>query len=271
MSTPLVDEVYIDGKFIKISKCPKLDFLKFVTPDYPFYSLFENICNEPTIRDLALKEITNFRTCKRLNKYSTVYRALEGFIYTHYGSSFLGTDSFHFLKEFRRAGTDNLNFTSIPEIKRIDLAYDLYGIDLVDLIKNSLVHSKRKLTIQFLSYGSDGVRIYKTDPNFHDNITTFYAGKVNSKVSICIYKRHLKLNVTGPISRIEIRFKGHRADELYQELTQYSEVRHYNRILSHYLHFYLAFKILNSSKSTRLNRYKNMPWWDDFLAYLSNQ
>ena len=264
--TPLVDDLFLDGKFIKITRQPKLDFLKFSSASYPFYSLLNQRGCSKTIKRLALLEPIDVRTYKRLGRFGTVYKGVNGYIYTHYGSNLIDVVDLQFLKDFIHLSEKVPNSINI---KRIDFAFDLFGIDLIELIKSSVVHSKRQLTIQFLSYDPiTGARIYKGDPRFYENIQTFYAGKVNSSTSVCIYKRHKKLNVSGPISRIEIRFKGIKADNVLNEFCLNDTPLEFNRILSNFFDYYLAFKLPNSSKSNRLSRYKNMPWWDDILAYL---
>lgn len=265
-SPPLVNDLFLDGKFIKISRNPKLDFLKFSTPNYPFYQLSSNQSSNRLIKKLALSEPVDIRTYRRLGRLGTVYKGLDSYIYTHYGSNLVDVADLQFFEEFKQ-----ITNTTPTTIKRIDFAIDLFGIDLIELIKNSMIHSKRQLTTQFLSYDYiNGSRIYKGDPSFNRNIQTFYAGKVNSSVSICIYKKHLQLNVTGPITRIEIRFKGPRANQYYNEFFYNSTPLGLNRVLGNLFDYYIAFKIPNSSKSSRLSRHKNMSWWNEFLIYLKS-
>lgn len=250
-------DILVDGKFIKINKNPIIDFLKFKTEHYPFYNLMYNKGLLKPFKQMLVLEPTSFLKYKKINKLGVLYKSnTGGYIYTHYGKQLENIDNYYFYKHVLKS---QLSF----KMKRVDYAYDLYGIDLIPLILNSQIHSKRQLKIKFLSYNSNKEQIYSEDKSFHNNITTIYIGSLKSNISICIYKKHLKLNVTGPITRIEIRFKNNSAEKV--KLKEQDNVSSSNHIIKNYLDYYVSFKVPNSSKSNKVSRLKTSPWWADFL------
>lgn len=272
-----LSEALIDGQFIKIERTPILDFLKFEVSCYPFYKEVSrySICKE--ITHLGKLETESKVKYKRLDNLGLVYFGKPNYTYTHYGKNLEHMSPsfiFHFIK------SSYLMLSNFPSytfrFKRIDFAYDFYGIDLIEMIKQSNVYSKKQLKVTYLSYipdaiGSSPKRLQAGDPLYISNIQTIYIGNLKSKISFCIYKRHLKLGVTGPISRLEIRFKGSSATALAKKINNLNDPKQVNRLLVYYINKYISFKIKGSSKSNKLYRHKNERWWDEFLSFLQSE
>lgn len=260
-------EFLIDGRFIKLVNSPIIDFLKFQTNIYPYYKNINHYATSNAIYQLSCKEPEKCNKYKRLGKYGILYSGKSFYTYTHYGKHLQSIDAnVQFLIDLIKISDC---YYTIPNFKRIDFAYDFYGIDLIELIKTCIIHSKKQLQITYLSYKTDTFnlkrRITCHDPFFCDNIETIYIGTLKSKISFCIYKRHLKLGVTGPITRLEVRFKGAAANDIVSKIQSIYDPKELNSILASYIDKYIGFKVVGSSKSNRLSRYKTTPWWEDFI------
>lgn len=299
---------YIDGKFIKLNTLPIVDYVSFTINDISFLSsngylysyirtLFENDKNKYTNPDsFALFELLGdleskvypVKSYRKLSNYGIIYKnqsdvKTNKFTYIHKGQHLckLGGNFFlafcFFLFNFKKK--HNADIEALFNFKRLDFAFDLYGIDLIDLLarEKTIIFSKKRLKHFFYSRRTKGINT--TSPE------TFYLGKVNSLFSLCIYKRHLKLKVTGPITRIEFRFKNKYAQSLLLRimnelsisfpnsdinLSQFKTV--YNSLLCNLLYehlsSYFSVKIAGSSKSFRLDRHKTYPWFDHLLSNL---
>lgn len=261
-------EFFIDGKFIKLVRTPILDFLKFQTNIYPFYKRMSAHTTSNLIHQIGCLEPIIFNKYKRLGQAGILYSGKSFFIYTHYGAHLRKLNSdINFLTDLIQISNTYYN---IPTFKRIDFAYDFYGIDLIELIKSSHIHSKKQLKVRYMSYEQNNskTRISKDNKLFYSNIETIYIGSLNSKISFCIYKRHLKLGVSGPITRLEIRFKGQATKDLVSKISLLKDPIELNNVLANYINKYLSFKLKGSSKSSRLSRHKTVPWWKDFMDHL---
>lgn len=254
-------EIYLDGRFIKVNHIPIIDFLKFEVTEYPFYSYLYSITNNELLKPLTELEPTSDIgfIYKKIGKLGIIYSGKNSYIYTHYGKHLSHIKGYNLLSVIKQS--------SIPILfKRIDVAYDLYGVDLVPLILKSIIQSKKRLPITMLSYDHKGNRLSMEDKEYESNIQTIYIGSLKSKFCICIYKKHLLLGVTGPITRIEIRFKKKEASNFFC-LYQHKDFN-LNSLIRIYLNKYISFKVPNSSKSSRLSRHKTVSWWLNFLSSL---
>lgn len=306
-----VKDCYIDGKFVKVSGSPILDYLDYTVSNIDpcldhsyFYSLIsKSLRNHSGIEDLtSIQKLTTLeskiypvKSYRKLSDLGIIYKnqtKSHTYTYTHRGQhlSKLGNLFFPLFCFFFVSSKNNLTYQNMLRFRRLDFAFDFYGIDLVDLIssKNCLIFSKKRLKPCFYTprYVSKQGKNYVSDteyckPNINST-QTFYLGSVSSPFSLCIYKRHLKLNVTGPITRVELRLKKKYANVFFLNLlnrwrylagTNPSFVKFeslYNHTICDELYkllsSYLSIKQVGSSKSIRLDRHKTCPWFEHLLS-----
>lgn len=305
---------YIDGKFIKLNVDPIVDYVSFTINDMLYFSdngylysyitsLFKNNLCKHTNSDLFKlfeylshleAKVYPVKAYRKLSNYGIIYKNqsdinINKFTYIHkgqhlykLGNDFFPTLCFFLFKKKHSIGVEDRPIETLFNFKRLDFAFDLYGIDLVDLLskETNIIFSKKRLKPFFYSTSNKGSSTIYPE--------TFYLGKVNSLFSLCIYKRHLKLKVSGPITRIEFRFKNKYAQNLFIRimndllkssanysrsdinLSQFKML--YNlllcKLLYEYLDSYLSVKIAESSKSFRLDRHKTCPWFEHLLFNL---
>lgn len=140
---------------------------------------------------------------------------------------------------------------------RVDLAADEFSglLNLQDIFYKCLLG---ELTMKFKSWRPDG----KFDSNGQTNGITLYFGSPDSRMNCVMYEKNKQLGLDYHWTRVELRFKKIRANEIVKEMLKGEFA--IGEIFLGQLRHYLKFRDRNENDSNK-RRWKESQWWIDFL------
>lgn len=144
------------------------------------------------------------------------------------------------------------------KLTRLDIACDdFHGyLDIQHMFEKCLAG---EITMKFRSWTPYG----KFDSDGKSNGLTLYFGSDQSDIQCTIYEKNKQLKLDYHWTRVELRFKHQRAEEMIKQIlfSDHMDIGvHFAGVLKNYL----TFRVKNENDSNK-RRWAVAPWWDNFL------